>query len=95
MRIDPSSGGQIGGANNAGQTQNVNGGHSAHGTSSGSDRDQVDLSGASSLVALSAGIVSSSRQSRIDGLTALVQSGQYHVDAGQVASAMVDSMLQG
>ncbi len=94
MRIDPSNGGQIGGASNAGQTQNTNGTQSSHNIQTGGDHDQVDLSGASNLVALSAGMVSSTRQAKIDGLTALVQSGQYKVDAGQVASAMVNSMLQ-
>jgi flagellar biosynthesis anti-sigma factor FlgM len=94
MRIDPSGSGSIGGASNTAQPQAVNGTHNGQGAQTGTERDQVDLSGASSLVALSAGMVSASRQARIAGLTALVQSGQYHVDAGQVAGAIVDNMLQ-
>jgi len=94
MRIDPSSGGQIGGANGAGQTQNVNSTQSGQSAQSSVSGDQVDLSSASSLVALSAGMVSSTRQARIEGLAALVQNGQYHVDAGQLASSIVDNMLQ-
>jgi flagellar biosynthesis anti-sigma factor FlgM len=93
MRIDPSGSNNIGGAQNTAQTQSVNGTQPGQRGRSGTDGDQVDLSGASSLVSLSTGMVSASRQARIDGLTLQVQSGQYHVDAGQVASAMVDSML--
>jgi flagellar biosynthesis anti-sigma factor FlgM len=94
MRIDPSGSGSIGGANNTAQTQAVNGTQAGHRDQTAIDRDQVDLSGASSLVSLSAGMVSATRQARIDGLTAQVQSGQYHVDAGKVAHAMVNSMLR-
>jgi anti-sigma28 factor (negative regulator of flagellin synthesis) len=94
MRIDPSGSGSIGGAHNTEQTQTVNGAQSGPRGQTGIDRDQVDLSGASGLVALSAGMVSAGRQERISGLTTQVQSGQYRVDAGQVARAMVNSMLQ-
>ena len=94
MKIDPSGSGSIGGARNTAQTQTVAGTQTGQRGQTGIDRDQVDLSGASSLVALSAGMVSASRQARIDGLTAQVQSGQYQVDAGQVARAMVKSMLR-
>jgi flagellar biosynthesis anti-sigma factor FlgM len=95
MRIDPSANNNIGNAQNAAQTQNVTGTPSGQRGQGGNDADQVDLSSASSLVSLSAGMVSASRQAKIDGLTALVQSGQYQADAGQVASAMVNSMLGG
>ncbi|MGA2183740.1 MAG: flagellar biosynthesis anti-sigma factor FlgM [Bryobacteraceae bacterium] len=96
MKIDPSGSGSIGGARNTAQTQTVAGTQTGQRGQTGIDRDQdqVDLSGASSLVALSAGMMSASRQARIDGLTAQVQSGQYQVDAGQVARAMVKSMLR-
>jgi flagellar biosynthesis anti-sigma factor FlgM len=93
MRIDPSSSGNIDGAHNTAQTQTANGTQAGQTGQTGTDRDQVELSGASSLVALSAGIVSASRQARIDGLAAQMQAGQYQVDAGQVARAMVNSML--
>lgn len=93
MRIDPSGSNSIGNTKNTAQTQTANGTQSGQRGQTGSDGDQVDLSGASSLVSLSAGMISATREAKINGLTALVQSGQYHVDAGQVASAMVNSML--
>jgi flagellar biosynthesis anti-sigma factor FlgM len=94
MRIDPSGSGSIGSAQNTQQTQTVNGPPSGQRSQTAIDQDQVDLSGASSLVALSTGMVSASRQAKINGLTVQVQSGQYRVDAGQVARAMVNSMLR-
>jgi flagellar biosynthesis anti-sigma factor FlgM len=94
MRIDPSNSGAIGGAQNAEQAQAASGTPSGQRAQNGLDQDQVDLSGASSLVALSAGMVSASRQAKINSLTVQVQSGQYNIDAGQVARAMVNSMLR-
>lgn len=94
MRIDPSGSGSIGGALNTAQTQAANSTRAGQSGQTPLDRDQADLSGASNLVALSAGMVSASRQAKIDGLTAQVQSGQYQVDAGQVARAMISSMLR-
>ncbi len=94
MRIDPTSSGSIGGAHNTGQTSGVNGSHGSHGSLAPADHDQVDLSGASSLVALSAGIASPARQSKIAALTAQVQNGTYNVDPAQVASAIVNHMLR-
>jgi flagellar biosynthesis anti-sigma factor FlgM len=94
MRIDPSGSNGVGSAQNTAPAQTVNGTQPGQRAPTGTDGDQVDLSGASNLVALSAGMVSASRRAKIDGLTAQVQSGQYRVDAGQVARSMVNSMLQ-
>ena len=97
MRIDPTSSNSITNTQNAAQSQSANGIQPGQGSQAGGvrDADQVDLSGAVSLVSLSAGMVSASRQARIDHLTFQVQSGQYQVDAGQVAGAIVNSMLGG
>ena len=94
MRIDPSNGGNIGGAQNAGQSQSVNGGHAGQSSQAALERDQVDLSGASSLIALSAGTLSATRQAKISTLTAQVQNGTYSVDSAQVAHAIVNGMLR-
>ncbi len=56
--------------------------------------DQVDLSSASSLVALAKGSISTERQARIARLTAQVQSGTYKVDPAQTSRALVQSQLQ-
>jgi flagellar biosynthesis anti-sigma factor FlgM len=93
MRIDPSVSSSITNAQNTAQTQSLNGSQTGQRGQPGTDGDQVDLSGASNLVALSTGMVPASRQAKIDQLTFQVQSGQYNVDAGQVASAIVNNML--
>jgi len=95
MRIDPSVSTNITSAQTAAQTQAIDGSQAAQRVQQGTDGDQVDLSGASNLVALSSGLVSPARQAKIDSLAFQVQSGQYQVDAGQVASAIVNSMLSG
>ena len=94
MRIDPTSSGNIGGTQNTGHTQGAGGAQGTHGSQTVSDRDQVDLSGASNLIALSAGTVSASRQAKIDALATQVQSGRYQVNPGQVAQAIVNNMLR-
>ncbi|HTP88025.1 MAG TPA: flagellar biosynthesis anti-sigma factor FlgM [Bryobacteraceae bacterium] len=93
MRIDPAGGGNVSGAQNTGQTHGAGGSQASHGSQTSVERDRVDLSGASSLIALSAGIVSPARQSKIAALTAQVQNGTYNVDPAQVASAIVNHML--
>jgi flagellar biosynthesis anti-sigma factor FlgM len=97
MRIDPANSGGVNGAGNASVPRALtNDLHIAlPNQAGGSDQDQAYLSSASDLVSLSAGSVSSTRQAKIDSISQLLQSGQYNVDAGQVASAMVDSMFQG
>jgi flagellar biosynthesis anti-sigma factor FlgM len=96
MRIDPANSGGVNGAGNASVPRALtNDLHIALPNQAGSEQDQAYLSSASDLVSLSAGSVSSTRQAKIDSISQLLQSGQYNVDAGQVASAMVDSMLQG
>ena len=95
MRIDPSVSTGITNAQNAAKTESINSSQAAQRVQQGTDGDQVDLSGASSLVALSSGLVSAARQAKIDTLAFQVQSGQYQVDAGQIASAIVNSMLGG
>jgi len=93
MRIDPSLSNGIQNAENASQTQNADRTNIDEREQAYAHGDEVDLSGASNLISLSAGMVSASRAAKISSLTALVQSGQYHVDAGQVAQALVQSML--
>jgi flagellar biosynthesis anti-sigma factor FlgM len=93
MRIDPGLNNGIQNADNAGQTQNAEKTNVDERTQAWSHGDEVDLSGASNLISLSAGMVSASRAAKIGSLTAQVQSGQYRVDAGQVAHALVQSML--
>jgi anti-sigma28 factor (negative regulator of flagellin synthesis) len=96
MRIDPSTSGGVNGAGNTSEPKALtNALQIAKQYQAGSDQDQAYLSSASDLVSLSAGSVSSTRQAKIDSISRLLQSGQYNVDAGQVASAIVDSMLQG
>jgi len=93
MRIDPGLNNGIQNADSASQTQNVERTNVDERAQSWARGDEVDLSGASNLISLSAGMVSASRAAKISSLTTQVQSGQYRVDAGQVASAMVRSML--
>jgi anti-sigma28 factor (negative regulator of flagellin synthesis) len=95
MRIDLSTSGGVNGAGNTSEPKALtNALQIAKQYQAGSDQDQAYLSSASDLVSLSAGSVSSTRQAKIDTISQLVQSGQYNVDAGQVASAIVDSMFQ-
>jgi flagellar biosynthesis anti-sigma factor FlgM len=93
MRIDPSPSSGIQNAENAGHTQNVDKTNVDERGQACAQGDEVELSGASNLISLSAGMVSASRAAKISSLTAQVQSGQYRVDAGQVAHALVQSML--
>jgi len=93
MRIDPNLNNGIQNADNAGHTQNVDKTNIDEREQAYAHGDEVDLSGASNLISLSAGMVSASRAAKINSLTAQVQSGQYQVDAGQVAQALVQSML--
>jgi len=95
MRIDPGLNNGIQNADNASQTQNVDKTNVDERAQTWAHGDEVDLSGASSLISLSAGMVSASRAAKISSLTAQVQSGQYRVNAGQVAGALVRSMLGG
>ena len=97
MRIDPANSGGVNGAGNTSEPRTLTNALSIarQYQAGGADQDQAYLSSASDLVSLSAGSVSSTRQAKIDSISQLLQSGQYNVDAGQVASAMVDSMLQG
>jgi len=93
MRIDPGLNNGIQNADNAAQTQITDRIGSDQHAQALTNGDQVDLSGASNLVSLSAGMVSAARAAKISNLTAQVQSGQYQVDAAQLASSLVDSML--
>ena len=95
MRIDPGLNSNIQNAGNAGQTQNAEKNNADERAQAWERGDEVDLSGASNLISLSAGISSASRAAKIGSLTAQVQSGQYRVDSGQVASAIVRSMFGG
>lgn len=60
-----------------------------------SNPDQIDLGGQNWLLlgVQSAGV--SQRESRVDELRALVQSGQYQVDPAALASSIVSSALSG
>jgi flagellar biosynthesis anti-sigma factor FlgM len=65
----------------------------------GSSQDQVQLSNVADRVSagnLSTGqSVSAARSARIEQLTKLVQSGQYHPDPEKVADSMIRDMLSG
>jgi len=93
MRIDPSLNNGVQTAENAGHTQNIDKTAVDEREQPYAHGDEVDLSGASNLVSLSAGMISASRAAKISSLTAQVQNGQYHVDAAQVAQALVQNML--
>jgi anti-sigma28 factor (negative regulator of flagellin synthesis) len=58
-------------------------------TSNAAAEDRVNLSNASSLVALAKGTVSADRQAKISALTAQVRSGQYQPNLSDVSRAMV------
>ena len=94
MRIDNNVNSGVDGTRNTAASQPVNGSHGGAKAPGGADGDQVELSGASNLISLSAGMVSSTRQARVDSLMAQVQGGQYHVDSAQVSQALVRSMLE-
>ncbi len=96
MRIDNQS--EAGAISNARSSaaQNI-GQESRVSSASSADRaavDQVDLSNASSLVALAKNSVSIGRQERIAALTAQVRSGTYQVDAGQTSRALIQGYFK-
>lgn len=61
----------------------------------GAGSDQVDLSGATNLVALARQAASPERQARVSGVIAQVQAGQYQVDPPLVGQALVQGHLSG
>jgi anti-sigma28 factor (negative regulator of flagellin synthesis) len=55
--------------------------------------DTVSLSGVSNLIAFGKETSLAARQAKIESLTALVRSGQYHPNANDVSRAIVQDMM--
>ncbi len=91
MRIENQNLTGVAGSGNSGAIRPTDS-HSAH-TVAGQDKsdDTVNLSSASSLIALSKTLNSSDKQSRIAQLTAQVQSGTYQPDLASASRALIQS----
>jgi anti-sigma28 factor (negative regulator of flagellin synthesis) len=93
MRVENGNIGGVGGGGSFGSVSSIGAG--ARGQSIEADEssaDSVKLSGASGLVALAKSLGSSDRQSRIDALSAQLNSGSYQVNPQEVSRAVLKQM---
>jgi flagellar biosynthesis anti-sigma factor FlgM len=81
------------GANGPSAAPKAGAGVGAAGKQSQSGGDQIELGSQDQFVSMAQSAGSAERASQVEGLRALVQSGQYQVDAGALSQAIVSSAL--
>lgn len=67
----------------------------AQGSQSGSGTDHVQLSSASSLVALAKGMIPADKQAKFEAINAQFQAGQYKADIASTGQAVVQGHTHG
>ena len=83
------------GAKGLSGTTKAGAGVSATGKQPQNSGDRIDLGNQDQFVSMAQSAGSAERANYVEGLRALVQSGQYQVDAGALSQAIVNAALSG